>query len=203
MKDAFISLCVFRWRAASSSRTPARKNGKKPREQVNQIALCAWQTTPGVATIFSRERRMNAKSNKPAGPANLSPSRFLRLSLSFYLSLLLSFYPPYPLRRVGRVSPRQVGGSIHPPGVYTHRVTPRYFIAAFAQFAETPGHRNEESANSCLEKEGLPGYSERKRARLHPATGEERVQFARVARRPEPLFVAKRENDIPRFCARD
>lgn len=48
-----------------------------------------------------------------------------------------------------------MGGSIHPPGVYTYRVTPRYFIVAFAQFAETPGHRNEESANSCLEKEGL------------------------------------------------
>jgi len=67
------------------------------------------------------------------------------------------------------VSPWGVGGSIHPPDVYTHRVTPRYFIAAFAQFAETPGHRNEESANSCLEKEGLQATLN---ARLIPSRRE-------------------------------
>lgn len=42
-----------------------------------------------------------------------------------------------------------------PTRVYIRRVTPRYFIATFVQFAETLGRRNEESANSCLEKEGL------------------------------------------------
>lgn len=64
--------------------------------------------------------------------------------------------------------------------MYIRRVTPRCFIATFAQFAETPGHRNEESANSCLEKEGeTAGYS---RLRYHLTPCKRNVQSRDAAR---------------------
>jgi hypothetical protein len=66
----------------------ACENGRKPRERVNQIALCARQTTPGDATLFFHARRTSAKVSYSAS----SPTRGLRLGAEPRAALASGFW---------------------------------------------------------------------------------------------------------------